>query len=78
MRFELHTPTGIVTLDTETVTDGQLAELGLTMADIAPQIQEANDQAIAEALLATSPEIITAPEIWALLRIYGRKLGYYR
>ncbi|MBA7573639.1 hypothetical protein ES708_15437 [subsurface metagenome] len=27
-------------------------------------------------LLATSPQVITQPEIWELLRIFGRKLGY--
>lgn len=27
-------------------------------------------------LLATSPDVITQPEIWELLRIFGRRLGY--
>ena len=27
-------------------------------------------------LLATSPSVITMPEIWELLRIFGRQLGY--
>ena len=29
-------------------------------------------------LLATSPKVITMPEIWELLRIFGRKLGFER
>jgi len=34
------------------------------------------DQARAEELLATSPNVITMPEIWELLRIFGRRHGY--
>jgi len=30
----------------------------------------------AQELLATSPAVITMPEIWELLRIFGRRLGY--
>lgn len=30
----------------------------------------------AEEILGTSPDAITLPEIWELLRIYGRRLGY--
>lgn len=29
----------------------------------------------AKAILATSPEVITMPEMWELMRIYGRRLG---
>lgn len=28
-------------------------------------------------ILATSPDVITQPEIWELLRIIGRRLGYH-
>lgn len=34
------------------------------------------DEIRAGELLATSPPVITLPEIWELLRIFGRKLGY--
>jgi len=34
------------------------------------------DIARAEELLASSPQVITQPEIWELLRIFGRRLGY--
>lgn len=27
-------------------------------------------------ILATSPDIITQPEMWELMRIYGRRLGF--
>jgi len=30
----------------------------------------------AEELLANSPEVITQPEMWELMRIFGRRLGY--
>lgn len=30
----------------------------------------------AEELLSTSPPVITMPEMWELIRIYGRRLGY--
>lgn len=30
----------------------------------------------AEEILATSPAVITQPEMWELLRILGRRLGY--
>lgn len=30
----------------------------------------------AEELLATSPKVLTMPEMWELLRIIGRRLGY--
>lgn len=30
----------------------------------------------ANELLSTSPQVITAPEMWELLRIFGRRLGY--
>ncbi|MBA7659129.1 hypothetical protein ES703_67094 [subsurface metagenome] len=34
------------------------------------------DTVRAEELLATSPQVITQPDIWELLRIYGRRHGY--
>ncbi len=30
----------------------------------------------AEELLTNSPEVITQPEMWELLRIFGRRLGF--
>ncbi|GAH87660.1 unnamed protein product, partial [marine sediment metagenome] len=35
------------------------------------------DAVRAAELLATSAAVITMPEVWELLRIYGRKLGFY-
>jgi len=34
------------------------------------------DTVRAEELLANSPQVITQPEMWELLRIFGRRLGY--
>lgn len=35
-----------------------------------------SDAIRAEELLATSPAVITQPQIWELLRIFGRRLGF--
>ena len=35
-----------------------------------------DDTISAEEILSTSPDVITQPEIWDLLRIFGRRLGY--
>lgn len=34
MKVQYHTPDGVVTVDTETVTDEELAELGITREDL--------------------------------------------
>ncbi len=70
-----HTPAGQVAVDPLIVTDGQLSALGLTRDDIAPFVQEAQDSLRANELLATSPAVITMPEIWEILRILGRIHG---
>lgn len=36
------------------------------------------DTVRAREILATSPDAISMPEIWELLRIIGRRLGYYQ
>lgn len=38
--------------------------------------QPTPDEVRAAEILATSPDAITMPEMWELLRIYGRRLGY--
>jgi len=38
--------------------------------------QDSPDTIRAQELLAASPDVITMPEIWELLRIFGRRLGY--
>lgn len=78
MIIQFHTPSGPVEIDPLTVTDAELAMLGLTRADIAGEIQKAQDEARAAELLATSPAVITQPEMWELLRIYGRRLGFHQ
>lgn len=35
------------------------------------------DERRALEILATSPDAITQPEMWELIRIFGRRLGYY-
>lgn len=39
------------------------------------QLQREHDEARASEILATSPDAITMPEIWELLRIFARRLG---
>ncbi|GAH94173.1 unnamed protein product, partial [marine sediment metagenome] len=60
MIIQFHTPTGIVEVDTETVTDSDLAALGLSRADLDA---EYGDITRAQELLGTSPSVITQPEI---------------
>lgn len=86
MLFTFHTPTGVVTIDSNTVTDGQLAQLNITRDGLNELVQNQRvlgypdesdpDTITARELLGTSPDVITQPEIWQLLRIYGRRLGY--
>lgn len=76
-----------LTMDT---TDAEHAALFMVAVDMREATQEEIDryhaQVIieppdptilrAEEILATSPDAITQPEIWELLRIFGRRLGY--
>lgn len=39
-------------------------------------IPPADDTARVQELLSSSPTVITQPEMWELLRIFGRRLGY--
>lgn len=75
MIIQFHTPAGIVQVDTETVTDGELAALGITRSQLNEQF-DLLAIARAQEILASSPDVITQPEIWELLRIFGRRLGY--
>lgn len=34
------------------------------------------DTLLAEEILASSPDAITLPDLWTLVRIFGRRLGY--
>lgn len=55
-------------------TDHLTGETRLATADEIATMPDP-DEARAQELLATSPNIITQPEIWELLRIIGRRLG---
>lgn len=74
MIIQFHTPGGVIQVDTQTVTDAQLAALGLTRDELNEQFGLL-DIARAQAILATSPPVITMPEMWELLRIFGRLHG---
>lgn len=65
----------------------ELATVALEYRDATPEeIERYHAQVIilppdpdtirAEELLATSPSVITQPEMWELVRIFGRRLGY--
>lgn len=74
-------------MDTTTAEHDQLAGVAI---EVRPPTQEeidrfdarevepppAQDVIRAGEILATSPDVITQPEIWELLRILGRRLGY--
>lgn len=75
MIIQLHTKGGIIPIDSDTVTDEELASLGLTREWLNEYIGEP-EKSRAEEILKNSPVAITLPEIWELLRIFGRKLGY--
>lgn len=46
---------------------------GIIEVDIPdPELDRINE------LLEQSPAVITMPEVWELLRIIGRRLGYYQ
>lgn len=72
MIIPFHTPTGIIVVDTETVIDSELEALNLTRADLDA---EYGDIIRAQELLGTSPAVITQPEMWELMRIFGRLHG---
>lgn len=52
-----------------------LEDLASFYARTEPHILSPNELR-AQELLETSPAVITMPEMWELLRIYGRRLGY--
>lgn len=55
--------------------DATPKELALFNAREMPPEPDA-DTLRAQELLATSPSVITQPELWELTRIFGRRLGY--
>ncbi len=74
MIIQFHTPSGAAAIDTETVTDNELAALGISR-DLLNEEFSLLDIARAQVLLANSPDVITQPEMWELLRIFGHRLG---
>lgn len=73
MIITLHTPQGVVPIDTDTITDEGLEALGLSREWLNT---EYIDLFRARELLANSPDVITQPEMWELLRILGRHFGW--
>lgn len=79
--IHLHTPSGIVKVNTETITDNELAQLDLTRADLERilyplSIDPSPDYLRACEILSESPPAITMVEIWEFMRITGKRLGY--
>uniref|UniRef100_A0A6H1ZSM1 Uncharacterized protein n=1 Tax=viral metagenome TaxID=1070528 RepID=A0A6H1ZSM1_9ZZZZ len=73
--------------DTTPEEDTALSALAIEVRDPTPEeiaalealpepMPPTEDELRVRKLLATSPAVITQPEIWELLRIFGRKLGY--
>lgn len=75
MIIQFHTPAGVIVIDTAIVTDAELAALGWTRDQLNEEFHLL-DIARAQEILAKSPDVITQPEIWELLRIFARRLGY--
>ncbi|MBA7590976.1 hypothetical protein ES708_33121 [subsurface metagenome] len=74
-------------MDTSDDQHAQLSAIALDWNEATPEELELfNSQVIitppdpdtirAEELLITSPAVITQPEMWELVRIFGRRLGY--
>ncbi|MBA7658569.1 hypothetical protein ES703_66528 [subsurface metagenome] len=55
--------------------DASQEEIALYNAQVEIYVPDA-DTLRAQELLATSPPVITQPEMWELIRIFGRRLGY--
>lgn len=74
-------------MDTTTEEHEALSLLAVEVPEVQPEdIQLYNaqveilppdpDTIRAEEILANSPDVITQPEMWELVRIFGRRLGY--
>ncbi|KKK94241.1 hypothetical protein LCGC14_2684850 [marine sediment metagenome] len=85
LRYDVGTATLIQ--DTSPEEDSALAAIALQVRGPSPSELEAflarpmpppptADELRARELLANSPDVITLPEIWETLRIFGRRLGY--
>lgn len=72
MIVQLHTPAGAVDIDTLTVTDSELSALGLSRQWL---VDTYGDLERMKELLANSPDVITQPEMWELVRLMGKHLG---
>jgi len=72
--IQFHTPQGIVGVDSETVTDEELAALGMTREAFNELIGEP-DYSRCKEILSHSPAAITMPEMWEVLRILAKRLG---
>lgn len=83
----IHPNARLLIMNTTDTEDGALILLSLELIDLTQeQIDQFLDTIIpyvpdpdtirAEELLQSSPNVITQPEQWELLRIIGRRLGY--
>lgn len=81
-----HPDVRLLIIDTTDTEDGALLLLAIESADLTlEQIDLFNatvgpyvpdpDTLRAEELLQSSPDVITQPEMWELMRIFGRRLG---
>lgn len=71
MIVQFHKPDAVVTIDTQTVTDAELEGLGISREALE---ENTADYDRAQELLGNSPDVITQPEMWELMRIFGRLL----
>lgn len=69
---EEHDGLFLVALDIDDPTADELTQFNARIIQPPPSA----DTLRAQELLASSPDVITAPEIWELLRIFGRRHGY--
>lgn len=79
--IQLHTPSGVIEVNSETVTDEELTALGMTRADLKAilyplSVNPTPDYLRACEILSQSPPAMTMIEVWELLRILGKSLGY--
>lgn len=67
-----HIDLSAIALDLPTPTQADIDLYGETVEVLPPD----PDTIRAEELLATSASVISMPEMWELVRIFGRRLGY--
>lgn len=82
-----HPDVRLLIMETTTTEHGSLVLLALELPDLTQEQLDLYNSTVepyvpdpdtlrAEELLASSPDVITQPEQWELLRIIGRRLGY--